>query len=106
MTKYAVIENGGKQYRVEEDSTILVDRMPAEVGQEIMLDTVLLLVNDGQTSVGTPAVGGVRVNTTVVGHEKGPKLIVFKYRPKKHYRKKNGHRQQYTRLKINTIVVE
>ncbi len=104
--KYAIIESGGKQYRAVEGGTIEVDRLQVEAGQQLPLEAVLLLADDGQVSVGTPLVKGARVSTTVVDHVKGPKLIVFKYRPKKHYRVKTGHRQQYTRLRVDKIETE
>ena len=104
--KYAIIESGGKQYRAEEGGTIVVDRLPAEEGEQLVLDNVLLVVNDDAVSVGTPAVNGAKVSASVVSQEKGPKIIVFKYRPKKRYRVKTGHRQQYTRLKIESIDME
>ena len=104
--KYAIIESGGKQYRAEEGGTIVVDRLSAEVGEQVVLDNVLLVVNDDAVSVGTPAVSGAKVAASVVSQEKGPKIIVFKYRPKKRYRVKTGHRQQYTRLKIESIGME
>lgn len=104
--KYAIVENGGKQYRAVEGSVIEVDRLDAEVGQDVELGAVLLLVDDDKISVGAPAVNGARVSSTVVEHVKGPKIVIFKYRPKKRIRVKTGHRQQYTRLKINSIEVE
>ena len=104
--KYAIVENGGKQYRAVEGSTIEVDRMDAEVGQQVNLGSVLLLVDGDQISVGTPLVGGAHISATVVEHVKGPKIVVFRYRPKKRYRVKTGHRQQYTRLQVNSIEVE
>jgi large subunit ribosomal protein L21 len=104
--KYAIVESGGKQYRAVEGSVIEVDRLEAEVGQSVELGSVLLLVDGDQISVGAPAVGGVRVKSTVVEHIKGPKIVIFRYRPKKRIRVKTGHRQQYTRLQINSIEVE
>ena len=104
--KYAIVDNGGKQYRAVEGSTIEVDRMDAEVGQQVELGSVLLLVDGEQIAVGAPLVGGARVNATVVEHVKGPKIVIFRYRPKKRYRVKTGHRQQYTRLQVNSIEVE
>ncbi len=101
--KYAIIESGGKQYKAVEGSNISIDRLDAEAGQEISLDQVLLLVNDDSVSVGTPVIQGAKVKATVVGEEKGPKLIIFKYRQKKHYRVKTGHRQVYTWIKIEAI---
>jgi large subunit ribosomal protein L21 len=104
--KYAIVVSGGKQYRAVEGSVIEVDRMDVEVGQSLEVGPVLLLVNDEKISVGAPAVGGVRVTSTVVEHVKGPKIVIFRYRPKKRIRVKTGHRQQYTRLQINSIEVE
>ena len=104
--KYAIVESGGKQYRAVEGSTIEVDRMEAEVGQQVQFDSVLLLVDGEQVSVGAPMVGGALVSATVVDHVKGPKIDVFHYRPKKRIRVKTGHRQQYTRLQVNSIEVK
>ena len=101
--KYATIESGGKQYKAIEGAFVTVDRLEAEPGSELTLDQVLLVVNDGSVSVGSPVVKGATVKAVVVGEEKGPKLTVFKYRPKKHYRAKTGHRQVYTRIKIEAI---
>lgn len=104
--KYAIVENGGKQYRAVEGTTIEVDLMSAEVGQEVNFGSVLLLVDGDEISVGAPLVGKARVNATVVEHIKGPKIVIFHYRPKKRIRTKTGHRQQYTRLQVNSIEVE
>ena len=104
--KYAIIESGGKQYRAVEGSMIEVDLLNAEVGQQVPLESVLLLVDGDQITVGAPMVSKARVNATVVEHVKGPKVVVFHYRPKKRIRTKTGHRQQYTRLQVNSIEVE
>jgi large subunit ribosomal protein L21 len=104
--KYAIVESGGKQYRAVEGSTIEVDLLNVEIGQSIDLDKVFLLVEDEKISIGTPTVKGAVVSTTVVDHVKGPKVIIFKYSPKKRIRTKTGHRQQYTQLKIESIKVE
>lgn len=101
--KYAIVESGGKQYKAVEGQSIVVDRLDVEAGAKIVLDDVLLMVNDDAITVGQPIVKNAKVIGTVVGEEKGSKLIVFKYRPKKHYRVKNGHRQVYTRINIETI---
>ncbi|WP_299027728.1 50S ribosomal protein L21 [uncultured Thermanaerothrix sp.] len=106
MVRYAVIESGGKQYKVAEGTTLEVDRLSGEVGDQVVLDQVLLVAEDNRVRVGTPTVPGARVEATIQEHFKGPKIIVFKYRPKKRYRVKTGHRQQYTRLLVNSIVVE
>lgn len=101
--KYAIVESGGKQYRAIEGGTIEVDRLQVEIEGKVNLDQVLLFVDDDNVLVGTPLVKGVKVNAVVVGHDKGPKVTIFKYRPKKRIRVKTGHRQQYTQLKIETI---
>ncbi len=104
--KYAIVEDGGKQYKAVIGTTIEVDRFDAEVGEEMDLDHVLLIADGDDVQVGTPVVAGAKVLATVVDHVKGPKIIVFKYKPKKRYRVKSGHRQQYTRLRIDSIETE
>jgi large subunit ribosomal protein L21 len=104
--KYAIVVSGGKQFKAIEGSTIEVDLLPAEVGQAIQLDSVLLLVDGEQIAVGTPNVSGAKVSTTVVSHIQGPKIYVFHYGQKKKIRSRVGHRQQYTRLLVNTIETE
>lgn len=104
--KYAIVESGGKQFKAVEGATLEVDLLKAEPGQQVSLDAVLLLVDGEQVSVGTPMVKGAKVSTKVVSHVKGPKVTVFHYRPKKRIRTKTGHRQQYTRLIVETIEVE
>ena len=104
--KYAIVESGGKQYRAVEGSTIEVDRLPLEVGQPVEMKSVLLMVDGESVSVGTPTVKGAQVKAVVVDQMKGPKVVVFKYRPKKRYRVKTGHRQQYTRLQVESILME
>ena len=104
--KFVIVEQGGKQYRVAEGKTVEVDRLSNEVGENITLEDVLLSVNDGKISVGTPLVEGAKVQAKVIDHFKGRKILVFKYRPKQRYRVKSGHRQQYTRLLIESIELE
>jgi large subunit ribosomal protein L21 len=106
LMKYAIVEDGGKQYKAVEGTTIDVDRFPAEVGEQIDLERVLLVVDGEDVQVGTPLLAGVKVQATVVDQVKGPKLIVFKYKPKKRIRVKTGHRQKYTRLMIDSIALE
>jgi len=101
--KYAIVESGGKQYKAVEGETIEVDRLPVEAGEVVGLDRVLMLVDGDEITVGTPTVDGIQVSVTVKDHFKGPKLIVFKYSPKKRIRVKGGHRQQYTRLMVDSI---
>jgi large subunit ribosomal protein L21 len=101
--KYAIVESGGKQYKAVEGEAIEVDRLPVNAGDKVSLERVLMLVDGEEVTVGTPTVGGIQVNTTVTDHFKGPKLIIFKYSPKKRIRVKGGHRQQYTRLMVDVI---
>lgn len=101
--KYAIIESGGKQYKAVEGKTIEVDRLQVEVGKTVELNDVFLVSDDGDITVGTPKVAGAKVSATVSDHILGPKLVIFKYRPKQRFRVKTGHRQQYTRLMIDTI---
>ena len=101
--KYAIVESGGKQYKAVEGETIEVDRLPVNAGDTVDLERVLMLVDGDDVAVGTPTVGGSQIKTTVVDHFKGPKIIVFKYSPRKRIRVKSGHRQQYTRLMVNAI---
>jgi len=102
---YAVVETGGKQYRVSAGETVEVEKLPFEVGEQIELDRVLLVADGEELHVGQPTVEGARVLATVADHAKGPKIIVFKYKPKERYRRKKGHRQSYTRLRIEQIIV-
>ncbi|MFH1634259.1 MAG: 50S ribosomal protein L21 [Chloroflexota bacterium] len=103
---YAIIESGGKQYKAVPGSTVEVDRLHIEEGTQIDLDRVFLVAGDEDIRVGTPTVEGASVKATIVEHFKGRKIIVFKYIPRKRYRRKRGHRQQYTRLQIDDISVE
>jgi large subunit ribosomal protein L21 len=104
--KYAIVEDGGKQYKAVIGQTIDVDRFPAEAGEELDLERVLLVTDGEKTTVGTPFVAGAKVGATVVAQVKGPKVIIFKYKPKKRYRVKQGHRQQYTQIRIDSIELE
>jgi large subunit ribosomal protein L21 len=104
--KYAIIESGGKQYRAVEGTVIDVDLLHLEAGDAVTLEDVLLVVDGETVKIGAPSVKGAVVKATVEDNIKGPKVVVFKYRPKKHYRVKTGHRQQYTRLMINSIEAE
>ena len=100
---YAVIQTGGKQYRVQEGDTIFVEKLEASQGDEISFDKVLLVSGEGDTKVGKPYVDGVTVSANVLEQGKGKKIIVFKYKAKKDYRKKQGHRQPYTKVQIGKI---
>ena len=101
---YAIVENGGKQYKAVEGGILEVDFQPVEAGKKIVLDKVLLLVDEKGAQVGTPLLKNVQVETTVAEHFKGPKIIIFNYRPKERYRVKTGHRQQFMRLIVDSIV--
>jgi large subunit ribosomal protein L21 len=101
--KYAIVEDGGKQYKAVEGETIEVDRFPSDVDDQIDIEHVLLIADGEHTLIGDPVIAGAKVLATVVSHVKGPKVVVFKYKPKKRIRVKTGHRQQYTRLRIDTI---
>lgn len=99
----AVIRTGGKQYRVSLGEQLNIEKLPQEVGASLDFD-VLLLHKGESIKVGTPSVSGAKVHAEVVEHGRGRKLIVFKYKPRTNYRKKRGHRQAYTRIKITEIV--
>ncbi len=101
--KYAIVEDGGKQYKAVEGQTIEVDHFESEIGDQLDLERVLLIVDEENIQIGTPLVEGAKVQATVVSQVKGPKVVVFKYKPKKRYRVKTGHRQKYTRLQIESI---
>jgi large subunit ribosomal protein L21 len=100
---YAVIETGGKQYRVREGDAIKVEKLPYEVGDQVEFDRVLLVSGDEGTTVGQPAVEGARVTARVEAEGRGRKILVWKYRPKQRYRRRQGHRQSYTQLRIEKI---
>lgn len=101
---YAVIKTGGKQVQVAAGDTIAVEKMPLSAGETVELDRVLLVADGDQVMIGTPLVEGATVKATVVDQVKGEKVTVFRYRPKSRYRRKTGHRQRYTRLRIDEIL--
>jgi large subunit ribosomal protein L21 len=101
---YAVVKTGGKQYRVSPGDSIEVEKLPFEVGEQVELDEVLLVSNGKGAKIGRPLVEGAKVKATVTRQAKGRKVIIFKYRPSKRYRRRKGHRQHYTRLRIDEIV--
>ena len=100
---YAVVQAGGKQYRVEQGSTILVNKLSAKPGDEVVLDKVLLIGDGEKVTVGRPVIEGARVVGEIVRQTRGPKVIVFKKRSKKGYKKTQGHRQYISELKIKEI---
>ena len=100
---YAIIETGGKQYRVAVGDTLSVEKLPVEPGAGITFDRVLMVRGDGSAKVGTPLVAGATVEAKVADQYRGPKIVVFKYKPKKRYRRRTGHRQALTRVAITAI---
>ncbi len=100
---YAVIETGGKQYRVEKDSVLYIEKLDAQEGDTVTFDKVLFVKNGDEAKVGSPLVEGAKVTGKVVKHGKGKKIIVFKYKPKKNYKRKKGHRQPFTQVVIENI---
>ena len=100
---YAVIKTGGKQYRVQEGDVLEIEKLEAETGEEVVFDQVLALSNEEGFEVGRPYLNNAIVLGKVLEHGKNKKVIVFKYKPKRRYRKKTGHRQPYTRVRIENI---
>lgn len=100
---YAIIETGGKQYKVSEGDVIFVEKLGVEAGAGYDFDKVLALSNDEGLSVGAPYVSGASVSASVIGEGKNKKVIIYKYKSKKGFHKKRGHRQPYTKLQINKI---
>ncbi len=101
---YAIVEIAGQQFKVEKDSKIYVNRLDAKEGDVVDFDKVLLVDNDGKISIGTPIVKGAKVSVKVLDHVKGDKVLVFKKKRRKGYKKLNGHRQQFTQVQIDAIV--
>ena len=99
---YAIIATGGKQYRVSEGDVIYIEKIDAQVDSTVAFD-VLLVGNDGEVKIGTPVVEGVKAEGKVIGQVRGEKIVVFKYKSKKNYRRKQGHRQPYTKVEITKI---
>ena len=99
---YAIIKTGGKQYKVSEGDLVRVEKLPYEVGDTVEFDEVLLVAGD-EVKVGSPVIENAKVTATVEDQNKDKKIVVFKYKPKKMYRKKQGHRQPYTLVKIDSI---
>jgi large subunit ribosomal protein L21 len=100
---FAVIKTGGKQYRVAAGDKLKVEKLPGDVGSEVLLDQVLMVGEGAAVKVGAPLVAGAAVKATVVGHGKGDKVTIFKMRRRKHFKKSQGHRQQYTEIQITGI---
>ncbi|PTD96959.1 50S ribosomal protein L21 [Pseudothauera lacus] len=100
---YAVIKTGGKQYRVTTGEKIKVEQIPADVGSEITIDQVLMVGEGESVKIGTPVVSGATVKASVVSHGRHDKIMIFKMRRRKHYQKHQGHRQNYTEIRIEAI---
>ena len=100
---YAIVETGGKQYQVEEGRYVDVELLDGEKDSKISFDKIVMLVNGAKSKVGQPYITGASAEGTIMAHDKAKKIIVYKQRPKKGYRKKQGHRQQFTRVMINKI---
>ncbi len=102
-TPYAIVETGGKQYRVRVGDRLSVEKLPHDPGVEITLDRVLMIGGEGPARIGTPTVAGASVSATIEEQYRGEKIVVFKYKAKKRYRRRTGHRQSLTRLAITAI---
>ena len=100
---YAVIQTGGKQYRVQQGDVIYVEKMNSQAGDQVSFDEVLLVSNETETKIGAPVVVGAKVEGKVLGQVKAAKIMVFKYKAKKNIRKRQGHRQPYTKVEITAI---
>ena len=100
---YAVIKTGGKQYRVAPGEKIKIEQIPADVGATIVLDQVLMVADGDAVKLGTPLVSGASVSATVLSHGRGVKVKIFKMRRRKHYQKTQGHRQNYTEIRVDAI---
>ena len=100
---YAIIESCGRQYKVSEGDVVFFEKLDAEEGKAVKFDNVVLVSNDGKVEVGAPYVKGVKVEGKVVAHGKGKKILVYKMKPKKNYRRMQGHRQPYTKVEITSI---
>ena len=101
---YAIVEIAGQQFKVEKDKKLFVHQLDANEGDSVDFEKVLLVDNDGAVTVGTPTVNGAKITAKVLAHVQGDKVIVFKKKRRKTYRKKNGHRQQFTQIQVETIV--
>ncbi len=101
---YAVVESSGRQYKAIKGQAIEVERLPHAAGEQIELERVLLIADGQEIKVGQPVVKGAKVKATVLGEAQGPKIRIFKMRPKERYRRRQGHRQTYTQLRIDEIV--
>ena len=102
---YAVIRSGGKQYRVTPGQTVRLEKVTGEVGSKVELGDVLLVENEGNIQVGSPVVANAKIQVTVLEHDRAKKILIFKKKRKKQYRRTQGHRQNYTAVRIDSIIV-
>ena len=100
---YAIVETGGKQFKVQEGDSLQVEKLEGEIGALVELDKVLAIIKDGEMTLGKPYVEGAKISVKITEHGKGDKILVFKYKPKKNYRRIRGHRQPYTRVLVESI---
>jgi large subunit ribosomal protein L21 len=100
---YAVIKTGGKQYRVAAGDKLKIEQIPADIGSQIVIDQVLMVADGEAVKVGSPMLAGAKVSVTVLAHGRGDKVRIFKMRRRKHYQKHQGHRQNYTEIRIDAI---
>ena len=100
---YAVLKTGGKQYKVTAGEKLTIEQLPGEVGSEIVLDQILMVSDGDDTSIGTPLVDGASVSAKIISHGRGKKVKIFKLRRRKHFKKQQGHRQNYTEVEIEQI---
>ena len=105
MATYAIVETGGKQYRVQSGDTIKVESLPGDEGDLVEIADVRMVSQDGAVKLGNPTVPDAKVTAEIVSQGRGKKIIVFKYKAKTRYRRKNGHRQNYTEIKVNDIII-
>jgi large subunit ribosomal protein L21 len=103
---YAVIKTGGKQYKVAAGDKLKVEKLVGDVGSKVVIDKVLLIADGEKTTIGAPLVAGAKVNATVVSHGRADKVMIFKFRRRKHYRKTQGQRQSFTEIQIDTIAAK
>lgn len=102
---YAVVEAGGKQYKISPEDMVTVEKLPGEAGSQVVLTKVLMVSDDGIVKVGQPLLDGAKVVAEIMAQERGPKITVFKFKRRKKYRRKQGHRQALTRIRIKEIIV-
>ncbi len=103
---YAVIKTGGKQYKVEAGAKLKVEKLLGDIGSKVIIDKVLMIADGDTTTIGAPLVAGAKVSATVLSHGRADKVMIFKFRRRKHYRKTQGHRQSFTEIQIDAIAAK